>query len=252
MTLNEQASEIQLSTPTSTTFNLHINPYFLRLTFPHPVVDVDSIDPSNASSANYDPSGGTLTVTLCKAIPGSDFGDLSMISRLMAVDHSLKKDHSPTIEVLDSKEDGKEDDDSNTSEVQSGLNKDIMEPLRTEMGKLDLERERAVLLEGKLVGRLLLPSSNCFTAEKNNWILPLNPDKMPEPSLDTTFTTSTSPFRPYGFLDMYTGYFRHASSAYSDNEGNELGPDIEILAPVKRRALGKKKVDTKFDGSYYL
>ncbi|GJJ11923.1 hypothetical protein Clacol_006161 [Clathrus columnatus] len=228
-----RASEIELSTPTPTRLNLHVNPYFLRLTFPHPVVDVDSVDPYNASSAKYDPSSGILTLTLYKQIPGSDFGDLSMISRLMAVDESLKKGYTPSIEVVDSKEENgsqsREDDNIKTSE-------NPMEPLRTEMGKLDLKRERAVLLE----------------AEKNNWVLPQNLDITPGPSFDSTFTTTSSSCRPYGFLDMHSGYFRHASSAYSDNEANELGPDVEQLAPVERRAKGKQKVDAKFDGSYYL
>lgn len=230
-----RASEIQISTPTSTTFNLHINPYFLRLTFPHPVLDVDSVDPTNTSWANYDPSSGTLTVVLCKATHGSDFGDLSMISRLLAVDdNSNKKDHTPTIEVLDSKED---EETNGSSDATKETSKDIMEPLRTDSGNIDLERERAVLLN----------------AEKNNWLLPQNPDTTPgQSSFDSTFTTTTSPYRSYGFLDLHSGYFRHASSAFSDNEGNELGPDIEKLTPMERRARGKKKVDAKFDGSYYL
>lgn len=113
------------------------------------MVDVDSIDPANTSWANYDPSSGTLTVLLCKAIPGSDFGDLSMISRLLAVDDSSKKkDYTPTIEVLDSKEENSEKNGNGSSDANAETSKDIMEPLRMDSGKIDLERERAILLDG--------------------------------------------------------------------------------------------------------
>ena len=57
---------------------LHVNPYFLRLTFPHRLVENDE------SSAQYDPSSGYLTIVLTKEVPGQHFKDLDLLARLLA------------------------------------------------------------------------------------------------------------------------------------------------------------------------
>ncbi len=79
-----------------TLFTVHINPYFLRLNFSHPLLEDD------ASSAVYDPSTGYLTVTLTKEIPGQEFKDLDLLAKLLAPRPSKNAPPQPTIEVLDS------------------------------------------------------------------------------------------------------------------------------------------------------
>ncbi|KAK2460574.1 hypothetical protein APHAL10511_007044 [Amanita phalloides] len=74
-------------------FSLHINPYFLRLHFSHNVLD------DEASSAEYDPSSGYLTVTITKEVKGQEFKDLDLLATLLAPRPSIKP-HA--IEVLSS------------------------------------------------------------------------------------------------------------------------------------------------------
>ncbi|KAJ7708286.1 SHQ1 protein-domain-containing protein [Mycena rosella] len=80
-----------------TLFTVHINPYFLRLNFPHPVLE------DEASLARYDPSSGYLTVTLTKESRGQEFADLDLLSKLLAPRPSQQ---APLIEVI-----GQEDAD---------------------------------------------------------------------------------------------------------------------------------------------
>lgn len=75
---------------------VHINPYFLRLSFPYSVVEDDK------SSAQYDPSSGYLTITLTKSVKGQHFPDLDLLAKLLAPRPSCS--HSrPSIEVLESR-----------------------------------------------------------------------------------------------------------------------------------------------------
>ncbi|PFH52400.1 hypothetical protein AMATHDRAFT_189553 [Amanita thiersii Skay4041] len=74
-------------------FTLNINPYFLRLTFSHNLVDDDS------SSAQYDPSSGYLTITLSKEVEGQEFKDLDLLASLLAPRRAATQ---PSIEVLSS------------------------------------------------------------------------------------------------------------------------------------------------------
>ncbi|KAM6500853.1 SHQ1 domain containing protein [Amanita muscaria] len=76
-------------------FTLHINPYFLRLNFPHNLLDDDDDD---ASSATYDPSSGYLTVILSKEVKGQEFKDLDLLARLLATPTASAR--QPSIEVL--------------------------------------------------------------------------------------------------------------------------------------------------------
>lgn len=73
---------------------VYINPYFLRLHFPHAVVEDDS------SSALYDPSTGYLTITLTKAVKGQTFADLDLLAKLLAP-RSSQPPPTPSIEVLE-------------------------------------------------------------------------------------------------------------------------------------------------------
>jgi hypothetical protein len=56
---------------------LHVNPYFLRLTFSHRLVEDDE------SSAQYDPSSGYLTIILTKEVPAEHFKDLDLLAQLL-------------------------------------------------------------------------------------------------------------------------------------------------------------------------
>lgn len=76
-------------------FSLFINPYFLRLTFPGAVSEDD------ASSAQYDPGTGYLTVVLAKQVPGEEFKDLDILAKLLAPLCS-EPPAEPLIEVVDS------------------------------------------------------------------------------------------------------------------------------------------------------
>ena len=87
-----------------TLFTVHINPYFLRLNFSHPLLEDD------ASSAVYDPSTGYLTVTLTKEVPGQEFKDLDLLAKLLAPRPSKDAPPQPTIEVLDSQTSEQDDD----------------------------------------------------------------------------------------------------------------------------------------------
>ncbi|KAF9452242.1 SHQ1-domain-containing protein [Macrolepiota fuliginosa MF-IS2] len=83
-----------------TLVSFHVNPYFLRLNFSHPLLEDDT------SSANYDPSSGYLTVTLTKETKGQEFKDLDLLTKLLA---PRKTKVEPTIEVLSSQENEEEE-----------------------------------------------------------------------------------------------------------------------------------------------
>ena len=104
-------------------FSLHINPYFLRLNLPKPVLEDEN------SSAQYDPSSGYLTVTLTKEVPGEEFEDLDLLSKLLAPKAECRNDQHPVIEVINSTDD------------------EIMQ-LAENTKQLSLEQEREVFMEG--------------------------------------------------------------------------------------------------------
>ncbi|KAG1754427.1 SHQ1 protein-domain-containing protein [Suillus lakei] len=78
-----------------TLLTVHINPYFLRINFPHPVLEDDR------SSATYDPSSGYLTVTLTKETKGQEFPDLDLLAKLLAP-RRVEVPKQPAIEVIGS------------------------------------------------------------------------------------------------------------------------------------------------------
>lgn len=80
-----------------TQLTVHVNPYFLRLNFPHNVVEDDS------SSADYDPGTGYLSVSLTKEQKGQHFKDLDLLAKLLAPRQSKPP---PSIEVISSTENG--------------------------------------------------------------------------------------------------------------------------------------------------
>ncbi|KAJ3287755.1 Hsp90 cochaperone shq1 [Rhizoclosmatium sp. JEL0117] len=58
-------------------FKLHINPYFLRLTFPHELIE------NGKETAKYDVGKGEIYLSLPKKEPGLHFEDLDLLSKLM-------------------------------------------------------------------------------------------------------------------------------------------------------------------------
>ncbi|KAG8217555.1 SHQ1 protein-domain-containing protein [Butyriboletus roseoflavus] len=89
-----RASDAEINVD-DTLLTIHINPYFLRLHFPHEVVEDES------STALYDPSTGYLTITLAKAVKGQIFADLDLLAKLLAP-QSSRPPPAPLIEVLES------------------------------------------------------------------------------------------------------------------------------------------------------
>ncbi|KAJ1310308.1 hypothetical protein OPQ81_007047 [Rhizoctonia solani] len=151
-----------------TLFSAHINPYFLRLNFPQPVLEDDD------SSASYDPSSGTLTVKLTKETKGSHFPDFDLLAKLLAPRSAAAlndqgRSKGPLIQVLDTPS-----PDALVGELEDKL-------------RLDLEQEHAVFAR----------------AAENDWqIEQVAPDDdLPD------IGVSTSTHVAYGFLDLYTGYF---------------------------------------------
>ncbi|KAG2158448.1 SHQ1 protein-domain-containing protein [Suillus bovinus] len=89
-----RASDVEINVD-ETLLTVHINPYFLRINFPHSVLEDDQ------SSATYDPSSGYLTVTLTKEVKGQEFPDLDLLAKLLAPRH-VEVPKKPTIEVIES------------------------------------------------------------------------------------------------------------------------------------------------------
>ncbi|KIK97085.1 hypothetical protein PAXRUDRAFT_825299 [Paxillus rubicundulus Ve08.2h10] len=98
-----RASDAEINVD-NTLLTVHLNPYFLRLNFPHAVVE------DEASSARYDPSTGYLTIALTKEVKGQHFADLDLLTKLLAPRPSQPLP-APSIEVLESRASGKDDID---------------------------------------------------------------------------------------------------------------------------------------------
>lgn len=80
-------------------------------------------------------------------------------------------------------------------------------------------------------------------AAANDWTIPQTvPDTLPP--------LETSLQKPYGFLNAYTGYFRHVAT--TENEVNELGADAETLSLLDRRVRRVRHEDSKWDPEYYM
>lgn len=183
-----------------TLFTLHINPYYLRLNFPHLLHEDDD------ASAQYDLASGFLTVTLTKAVPGQHFEDLDLLAKLLA---PRKTEQGPLIEVLDSDPNITTDEDELVARA-SGLSLDHEEILE---------------------------------AAENDWQLKQD---VPEP-LSSLKTVAEE---HYGFLDLYSGYFRHVEHA--SNEVNELGTEAETCPPQERRRKRLLHEEEKWDGEHYM
>ncbi|KAI0049703.1 SHQ1-domain-containing protein [Auriscalpium vulgare] len=190
--------------------SVHIAPYFLRLNFPGNVLEDDH------SSAVYDPAAGFFTVTLTKETRGQNFPDLDLLAKLLAPKSA--KPSVPVIEVLNSEPAQIADsDEQNLIDSTSRLSLDTT-------ALSDEQRE-------------------IFHAAENDWQLPQTVQE-PLPELHT------SQEKRYGFLDLYTGYFRHVGN--TENEINELGTDAETLPPEERRRRRVTHEEQKWDEEAYM
>ena len=87
-----------------------------------------------------------------------------------------------------------------------------------------------------------IPDVDLTAAADHDWHYP---QEVPD---DGSSVLATS--IPYGFLDAYSGYFKHVS--FSDNEVNELGADAERSTLSERRVKRLRHEDEKWDEEYYL
>ena len=92
------------------------------------------------------------------------------------------------------------------------------------------------------VGEFILTDVHSPAAQ-NDWLLP---QTLP----DQVLSLAISPERPYGFLNSYTGYFRHVTNV--ENEVNELGPDPETCPVEERRKRRLAREDEKWDEEHYM
>lgn len=54
----------------------------------------------------------------------------------------------------------------------------------------------------------------------------------------------------YGFLNAYSGFFRHVQ--HTENEVNELGDETETCGPIVRRQKRLAHEDSKWDEEHYM
>lgn len=155
---------------------------------------------------------------------GQQFEDLDLLARLLAPRRSEAAERGPLIEVLDSAQETSPDDE-----------------LAARTAELSLEEQE--LLEGLSTIVFLGKGSliRC-TAAENDWQIK---QELPESA-----SLKTSIKQYYGFLNLYTDYFRHVE--HTENEMNELGTDIENCSPAERRRKRLKRENTKFDEDHYL
>ncbi|KAJ7111162.1 SHQ1 protein-domain-containing protein [Mycena crocata] len=90
---------------------------------------------------------------------------------------------------------------------------------------------------------LSLEHEEILLAAENDWHLP---QEVPtsDPPITTTLTQT------YGFLNLYSGYFKHVS--HTENEVNELGSDAETCIVQERRVRRWKHEDEKWDEEHYM
>ncbi|KAF9533490.1 SHQ1 protein-domain-containing protein [Crepidotus variabilis] len=165
----------------------------------------------NDSAAKYDPSSGYLIVTLTKEYRGERFEDLDLLAKLLVPRRTANV--TPTIEVLTSEDAGLENLD--------------------EVNGLVEQTENLTVNDDELV-----------KAAENDWQLTQNLSEESGPQLQT------SPQAQYGFLDLHSGYLRHA--AHTENEINELGTDAEVCTSVERSARRVAHENEKFDEEHYI
>ncbi|CAA7265397.1 unnamed protein product [Cyclocybe aegerita] len=90
---------------------------------------------------------------------------------------------------------------------------------------------------------LSLERDDVIDAAENDWQLP---QEVPAPLPPLKASRQAH----YGFLDMHSGYLKHAT--HTENEVNELGDDAEVCNMEERRARRLKHEDEKWDEEHYM
>ncbi|TFY51075.1 hypothetical protein EVG20_g11176, partial [Dentipellis fragilis] len=226
-----RAAEVEIHVD-ETLLSVHIAPYFLRVNFPGNVVEDDD------SSAVYDPSTGYLTVTLTKETKGADFPDLDLLAKLLAPKPVSKNaPRGPMIEVIASHEADEDEDAEPEPKPDADADGDAADAAEQDL----VDRAQGLSLDD---AHLTPEQREILEAAANDWQLP---QKAPEEDL---LSLQTSVQKRYGFLDAYTGYFRHVGD--SENEVNELGVDAETLSLEERRKRRIQHEELKWDEEYYM
>ncbi|KAF9476317.1 SHQ1-domain-containing protein [Pholiota conissans] len=194
-----RAADVEINVD-ETLVTVHVNPYFLRLNFSKPLLDDEE------SSANYDPSSATLTITLTKENKGEVFEDLDLLAKLLAP-RKTPVISSPSIEVISTQGTAEED--------------------------LVAQAEALSIKDDELA-----------EAEENDWQIP---QEVPQDGLPPL---NLSKEKHYGFLDMHSGYLKHA--LHTENEINELGGDAEECTKEDRTSRRLKHENDKFDEEHYM
>ncbi|KAF8201459.1 SHQ1 protein-domain-containing protein [Pholiota molesta] len=101
------------------------------------------------------------------------------------------------------------------------------------------QTESLSMQDGELVQGVLTRDS-----EENDWQLP---QEVPQEGLPPL---NLSKQMHYGFLDMHSGYLKHA--LHTENEINELGGDAEECTKEERTARRIKHENDKFDEEHYM
>ncbi|KAF5324881.1 hypothetical protein D9611_004214 [Ephemerocybe angulata] len=237
---------------------VHVNPYYLRLNFPHNLLEDDN------SAARYDAGTGYLNVTLTKERKSQHFEDLDLLAKLLAPRPTETKT-TPSIEVLSTEENEnldqkleglslKGEDQSEFEEVRRNV-PSLLSSVKVEivfMLSPNQSSDKAYGLASlifppisrnihyTLIGTKL---STFLLAAANDWQLPQQvPEGLPE--------LQTSIEKPYGFLDLHSGYLRHVG--HTENEVNDLGPDAENCSKDERSARRTKREDDKWDPEHYM
>ncbi|CED84799.1 Uncharacterized conserved protein [Phaffia rhodozyma] len=208
--------EIEIHT-TENDVSLYIEPFFLRLHLPGPVLEDDS------ASAEYDSSSGMLTVQLSKVNKGETFLGLENIEALLGVGEKgeISQDTANKGKAKEAK----------IVEVEmpnlEGLSVEESERL------IELKKEREIFL----------------AAEANSWRLPQSIPKETPTTGNIIPAPAPLPVYPYGFNDRYSGLFKHGSSLPEELDG--LGKDVENVSAEERFSRSMKAEDEKFDASQY-
>lgn len=84
-----------------------------------------------------------------------------------------------------------------------------------------------------------VPTNRSYLAAENDWRV-----------AQTVPEGLHSPTGYYGFLNKYTGYFMHV--AHTENEINELGPNVESCDLDDRRNLRITHENAKWDEEHYM
>ena len=200
-------------------FSFSCKPYLLKLTFPGELVD----DEENQAVAVYDPNvgGGTMTVTLLKAVEGM-FEDLDLTTKLLQPRLSAptkKREGPPVIEVV-GEEGGSGEAEETKPEVSEGLVYD----------------EEAPDEETPVSSSLFNISSSSSSSSSSSLPPP------PPPSV----TLSTAP--TYGFARSFSGCFDSLREELK--EMCEFGGMDSVRSEEKR--VGREKVEReKYDEERY-